>query len=239
MRGDYYRVAAHMRQRRNDLRKMWDNMFAAIPEAEAMFGNQSDYFDKLDAALKRVQHTEFLATQAEANELVSLAGGDDIMARCFHVTIRPMPSVVDFDAFRVLVDKYAKSKTFITACWTFEQKGTCDDTLGTGFHAHMVVRLAPGRTKTHGLQTASKLLTMCGNAGLQFDKAPRPWSIIDSYWLKYESRDGHKAATQSWDAKWRAKIGLNAIYGDADAFKPIPLPSPGGDGSSTHTVHFD
>lgn len=239
MRGDYYRVAATLRQRRHELRAAWTDMFQAYPEAIDMFGDQNEYFDKLDAAMKRVQHNEFIAAQAEASELALLAESKGLFDKCFHVTIRPRPDVTDFDAFRVLVDKYSKSKTFSASCYTFEQKGTSNESLGTGFHAHMVVRLAPGRTKTHGLQTAGKLLDMCGNAGLQFDKASRPWSIIDSYWINYESQDGHKATTKTWDAMWRNKMSIAPLYGDTNAFKPIPLPSPEGDGSSTHTVHFD
>ena len=232
MRGDYYRVAVTLRKDRldrlNAMRTSWADMCSQYPESLELWGDRTEFFDKLEDAMKRLQHQEFVAAQAEASELALLAESKGLIDKWFHVTIRPKPSVVDFDAFRVLVDKYARSKTFSTSCWTYEQKGTSNDSLGTGFHAHLVVRLAPGRTKTHGLQTAGKLLEMCGNAGLQFDKAPRPWSIIDSYWLKYESRDGHKAATQSWDAMWRAKMSLDALYGDADAFKPIPLPSPGG-----------
>lgn len=239
MRGDYYRVAATLRQRRHELRAAWTQALQTCPEVSEILGDQDEYFIKLDAAMKRIQHNEFIAAQAEASELAQLAESKGLFDKCFHVTVRPKPDFTDFAAFRSLIVKYAESKVFTSACYTFEQKGLSEDTIGTGFHAHMVVQLAAGRTKTHCLQTAGKLLDMCGNAGLQFDKALRPSTIIENYWLNYESRDGHKAATQHWDALWRMKMNLLPLYGDRDAFKPIPLPSPVGDGSTVTSLSFD
>lgn len=243
MRGDYYRVAVTLRSDRqarlNAMRTSWASMCANHPEALELWGDRKEFFDKLEDAMKRLQHQEFVAAQAEASELAILAESKGFFDKCFHVTIRPRPDVTDFESFRSLVVKYTQSKAFAACCYTFEQKGLSDDTIGTGFHAHMVVRLAAGRTKTHCLQTAGKLTEMCGNAGLQFDKASRPWAIIENYWLNYESRDGHKADTQHWDSLWRSKMNLQPLYGDRDAFKPIPLPSPEGDGSSSTTLSFD
>lgn len=237
MRGDYYRIACTMRQHRKDLRDAWENVFLAYPEALEMFGQaKNEFFEKLDAAVEDIQIEDFKATQALATRCAKAANGDE---EYWHITIRPKADFADFAKFKKLVDKYTKSKCFKHVCYTYEQKGTTEETLGTGFHSHLCVCLADRRTKSHALQAAYALRSVCDDPGIKFKPCfTTPDIFITNYLVDYKSKKGHKEATKTWDALWRTKMRLEAMYGDRDAFGPIPTKY-GGDGSNTHTVHFD
>lgn len=132
----------------------------------------------------------------------------------FMVTIRPAADA-DWPAFRDQAHKWARSKVWEERVYAFEQKGTSDDTLGVGFHVHIV-----GRSKLPKAQ----VLQRCHNAfqhfaakaAIQVDFARTPHLAVQRYLLAHASDDGHKEITAEWDARWRARESLDAAYGDLD-----------------------
>lgn len=234
MRGEYYRVAARMRETRHALQRQWEMICDEHPDMLAQYGDRKDFFEKLDAAMMRVQHDEFVKAQAEASKLADLVSTEGEM--CVHATLRPQPGAIDFASFRSLVLKAVEAKVLKDYCFVFEQVGTSQESLGEGFHAHIVARLANGRTMSHVKNTWSKLSTVCPGAGFLIKPAGRPWGIIEKYFA-HISKDGHKEVTAEWDTVWRNREGLKAMYGNPEAFRPIPLPSCEGDGPST--LRFD
>lgn len=138
-----------------------------------------------------------------------------------HITIRPRDDFTDWPAFRAAVLRFVASDLFTAKVWSFEQKGTTAETLGTGFHVHIVVRVKPGRFLSHIKTAADRagLLKMCGNAGFQVDLAKTPTQLIQGYLLDYLAPDDeHKEITQVPDAHWRRRENLRQIYGDLNAF---------------------
>jgi len=157
-----------------------------------------------------------------------------VQATAKHISIRPREEYTDWPAFREAITSFTQSSIFSAAVWSFEQKGETDNDLGKGFHAHVVVRLQPGRYNSHiirALKQTGILGAMCGDAGCQIDTAKTPHQLIQGYLLDYVSpADEHKETTRESDAKWRTREGIMPIYGNLSAFgvePPVPLePSP-------------
>ena len=133
----------------------------------------------------------------------------------FFVTIRPSPDA-DWPAFRDKVHKWCgTSMAWSWNAYVFEQKGMSDDTLGAGFHVHIV-----GSSTLH----KANLLNRCADAfkkfaakaAIQVSYANTPWKVWNRYLLNHDSTDGHKELTKKWDAKWREREGLKHAYGAVD-----------------------
>ena len=130
----------------------------------------------------------------------------------FFVTIRPAPDA-DWPKFRDKVHKWCgTSMAWSWNAYVFEQKGMSDDTLGAGFHVHIV-----GRSTLH----KANLLNRCADAfkdfaakaAIQVSYANSAWKVWNRYLLNHTSTDGHKELTKKWDAKWREREGLKHAYG--------------------------
>lgn len=140
----------------------------------------------------------------------------ETVKRTFFITVRPKCDAIDFDAFTILVGKFLQRKDFIEYTYSFEQKGTSDDTLGHGFHVHIVAHMR-SRSKGEVLRdTCSTFKHVCAANCIQVDVCKNPQSVIQGYLLNYESEDGHKANTKEWDAKWRQQLGLADLYSNKE-----------------------
>lgn len=220
MRGDYYRIAQKMDEEREAYCQVWRDLRDMGAEDLITL----DFIERINEWMKARQERVFDRIQAHSSELAARVRPAEVK-HCWHLTIRPRPNACSFDEFRKLVDKLAKSRCFTDVVYVFEQKGTSAETMGTGFHSHMVVRTSDNRTKTHLRTAASKLLNVCGEAGLQIERASRPAQLIEKYLMAHESLDGHKEETMEMDCIWRTTMGLEPIYGSPEVFRPPPTKS--------------
>lgn len=128
----------------------------------------------------------------------------------FFISVRPKNDD-DFWAFKKQCDKFASSKQITEAAWSFEQKGESIDTLGTGYHLHIVAKW--NLYKSQVIQQAVSAfknfaepqcvdVKVCGN----------PMEHVQRYLVDYDCDDDHKSCTKEWDARWRTSLGLDALY---------------------------
>lgn len=159
---------------------------------------------------------EYQAMLKTARDEVANDLGLDNGQGCFFITIRPDQNKTTFPAFYETVTKFLKRRCFTDFTAAFEQKGTTDDSLGTGFHVHIVAHMkqrSKGEVLRDTMSTFEK--TTAPNC-IQVDLAPRPQEIIQKYLIGYVSKDGHKQCTQEWDAKWRDTLQLQHVYTNND-----------------------
>lgn len=131
----------------------------------------------------------------------------------YFITIRPDDKRISFNDFNAKVIEYLSRKCFLSYTCSYEQKGTSDETLGKGFHCHIVATMrqkSKGEVLRDTLSSfkpwidegiiASNCIQVCiTNNGPQ---------LIQSYLIDYESEDNHKVITKEWDVKWRQENNI-------------------------------
>lgn len=135
----------------------------------------------------------------------------------YFITIRPDCNQCSLSEFMCKVKSFVERKCFISYTLSYEQKGTSDETIGQGFHVHIVAEMRQ-RSKTEVIRDVmsswngwikdSKIKSNC----IQVDVTRNPTSIVNKYLIEYESEDGHKEVTKEWDAKWRQQNNIDEIY---------------------------
>lgn len=133
----------------------------------------------------------------------------------WEVGIRPRDGT-PFEEFRDKVIQFSTAALWDgETVFTFEQKGTSDDTLGQGFHAHIVGKSS--RTKSAILKEAKRRFgAWCPEPNVR--KLTRVQQYIQDYFVDYKCDDHDKACTQEWDAKWRLAQDLLPLYGTPSDF---------------------
>lgn len=142
----------------------------------------------------------------------------------YFITIRPDETKTTFVNFYNDVRVFTLRRCFQNYTLSFEQKGTTEETLGQGYHVHIIARMTQ-RSKGEVLrdtQSSFKQYTAANCIDVQVCKNPD--ETIQHYLVDYESKDGHKKPTQEWDAIWRANYSLQPTYVDSI---PTSLSSPG------------
>lgn len=134
----------------------------------------------------------------------------------YFITVRPDEKRITFADFFAKVRKFLERKCMLKYNVSFEQKGTTDDTIGHGFHVHIVAN-TKHRSKGECLRDAISTFGTCTDANcIQVDTTKTPEIIVKKYLLEYESNDNHKIVTKESDEKWRESIGIKSIYSEMD-----------------------
>lgn len=147
----------------------------------------------------------------------------------YFITIRPDTNKVTFDDFYELVKRFISRACFRSYRLSFEQKGVDDNSLGQGFHVHIVAHMRQ-RSKGEVLRDTQSSFNTCAAANcIDVRITKNPDDIVDKYLIAYEADDGHKAPTKEWDEKWRQHLGLKPLYvNDLNSrVLPLALSSPG------------
>lgn len=135
------------------------------------------------------------------------------------ITIRPDCRKVTFNDFYDMIERLMKRKFWLKWTLSFEQKGTTEETMGEGFHVHIVsetTHRSKGEVIRDLLSSFRKWINkewikeQCIDVRL----AKRPDEIIDKYLINYESEDGHKEKTFETDKLWRDALKLESTYED-------------------------
>lgn len=134
----------------------------------------------------------------------------------YFITIRPDESKTNLIDFIIKVEKFVKRKCFLDYTLSFEQKGTSIDTLGQGFHAHIVAECS-WRSKGEALRDTQSSFQKCTAPNCIEVKTTRnPQDIVNNYMIEYKSDDGHKESTKQWDHIWRTTNNIKSIYKPGD-----------------------
>lgn len=147
---------------------------------------------------------------------------DDKIKGTFFITIRPDTSVISFEDFYKKVSDFVSRKCFVEYTCSFEQKGTDNDSLGKGFHVHIIAQMKQ-RSKGEVLRDTQSTFKESTSANcIQVDilKTNKDLENTKSYILEYSSDDGHKMPTKQWDELWRNQMGLQSSYQNSTG--PLP-----------------
>lgn len=138
----------------------------------------------------------------------------DNIKQTYFITIRPDTSSIKFIDFYNKVSEYVNRKCFIECKCSFEQKGTNEQSLGEGFHVHIIAKMRQ-RSKGEVLRDTQRTFKQSTSANcIQVDllKTTEDLNKTTSYLVEYTSDDGHKIPTKEWDQAWRNKLGLQDFY---------------------------
>lgn len=142
----------------------------------------------------------------------------------YFVTVRPDEQLIDFTSFKAIVDQYVTRKIWKEVFYSFEQKGESLETLGTGFHFHMIINGTSCTSKAQVLDRTISTFKCC-----TADNCIEVCYIPDhqqrqnrvNYLVDYTSKKGYKINTKIWDALWRQSIGLQDTYGICPLSSPV------------------
>lgn len=159
--------------------------------------------------------------------------------RTFMITIRPENNKITFQEFYELIAKYTNRTCFENFALTFEQKGTSDETLGHGFHVHIVAKMKQRSKKEVLRDTFSTFKSCTAEHCIQVDVCKNPEATIKNYLIEYNSSDNHKIVTKEWDQKWRLKEDIKSIYNNVVPGKNKELSVPYQVHSGTQIVELE
>lgn len=146
-------------------------------------------------------------------------------SRNYFITIRP-DNRATFDMFYAVVHRYVNRACFKNYTLSFEQKGVTEETLGNGFHVHIVAHMTQ-RSKQEVLRDTQSTFKHCAAPHcIDVTIAKTPDAIIQNYLIDYKAEDDHKIATKQWDEKWRLKENLASLYRNELPTRTASLSSP-------------
>lgn len=133
----------------------------------------------------------------------------------FFITIRPLSG--DFELFKNMCFKFVERKCFLSYAMSFEQKGIERETLGEGYHCHIIgsmTQRSKGEVLRDTKSSFAKLINenILTPAGIQVEYCRDTEKVKTKYLIEYVSKDGHKEITKIWDAIWRTQLNLKSIY---------------------------
>lgn len=177
-------------------------------------------FEKSYAMMVDVERKKFakILTIASAlhNDYMGIASKDPSW---YMITIRPDTSKVTFSEFYDKIHTLMERKIWLQYTLSFEQKGTTEETLGDGFHVHIVSETSH-RSKGECLRDLLSSFKKWINKGMIQEQcidvkvSKTPDKIIQDYMIEYKSEDGHKEQTMETDKLWREKHNLQPVYKD-------------------------
>lgn len=144
---------------------------------------------------------------------------EDFKARCGTIegsrwsliTVRPPHDTV-FEQFKQDVDEYIDkwSSKWLTCEYAFEQKGETEDTLGHGFHVHLLISTQTRNYyKSHILKALKSKFTYVSANCIQVDSV-KNLDRAKAY-IRGEKEECKLTAVR-YDNMWREQKGLQPIY---------------------------
>lgn len=192
--------------------------------AEVMEKNGNDYkewYERLySQALERELHQfdtylEF-ASQLHQRYQAKITGSPS--EHHYMITIRPkLECDCTIDDLKTMTERLVNRKCFLSYTYSFEQKGTCPEDLGKGFHVHIVARMkqrSKGEVVRDCVNTFNSWVEKgwMEPQGIDVKVTKNPTDLVQHYLIDYKSDDDHKEPTKSWDTIWRGHHSLDSLY---------------------------
>lgn len=140
---------------------------------------------------------------------------DGLVGKHCLITIRP-PTGTCFTTFRMGVERYVKRGLFIKGEYAFEQCGESEDTLGNGFHVHILANVKDyvqfkelNRDVHKDIQ--GDFMFQVGNDKKKFLRTPTDLEFCRNY-IRGDKHNDDKRAAVSLNATWRAMNALDDLY---------------------------
>lgn len=132
----------------------------------------------------------------------------------YFITIRPDETKVSFQEFYNDIYKLINRKCFLSFKLSFEQKGTDSESMGRGFHVHIIAMMkqsSPGNV-LRDVYSSVKNYTAYNCIDVKKLFTQQDVDNVEQYITEYKSDDDHKIATKECDSLWRDKNNLKSIY---------------------------
>lgn len=126
----------------------------------------------------------------------------------YFVTINPRESVT-FEQFQTKIDKYIKSKMHLGCTYVYHQRGKTEDTLGTGFHVHMITM---NNGTPHGSfvqRTKNMLKTICDVNNMHCLNIKNAGVLNNRIVYMRDDNDDEK---RRLNKQWRSLHGIEDLY---------------------------
>lgn len=211
---NFYTLAA--RENKTKARLVRDYEKSGIDEERAKELAELQLENTFDATYRRAV-TRMLQARAINEEM----GLSEHKERFFMITVRPDENLISFNEFYNLVAKFVERKCIISYTLSFEQKGMSDETLGKGFHVHIIADMTQHGKAAVLRDTKSTFACCTAPNCVQVDWCRNPKEVVKNYLINYISKDEHKSETKEWDTKWREHEHLLAIYEDKDNLRDL------------------
>lgn len=195
---NFYTLASNLNKKRGKLINFYSNL------------NSEDPYEAADADLMREFRINCKLGLKLMNEFKCLI--KEISDNSYFITIRPNENKINLNNFHMKVKEFLHKKFVISYTYSLEQKGLTIDTLGQGFHVHIVCNTTHSEKKRclHAVQKFFIDSTASNCIDVKTTKNGK--NIIDEYLINYKSDDGHKIVTKEMDKLWRTNNGLKEIY---------------------------
>lgn len=151
-----------------------------------------------------------------------LGRATDNLTRTYMLTVRP-PSC-NFATFKNSCDEFIGkwSKKWIWAEWAYEQKGTCIEDAGKGFHIHIVFCTnTPNYFPSHILRDAYKSWPYVAPQCIQIDTLKDVERA--RYYIRGDKKNEAKEEACVIDVLWRLNMGLPHLGGAGSSPNPLPI----------------
>lgn len=136
------------------------------------------------------------------------------ITKMYFITVRPNESKTTFKRFFELVGQFVGRECFEHFTLAFEQKGLTPETLGSGYHVHILAKMHQA-SKGQVLRDTISTFKRCTSENcIQVDKVKTKIDAdrIMGYIRDHLAQDGHKILTEAQDALWRQREGIEALY---------------------------
>lgn len=227
---NFYTLAAKLDKEIRKNATMLDDSLGTYDERYTLAKDiaKKDFIRKARLGIELMEDFRKLAKDiAQSKEHIALDDDDvrrrspSLCQRTWFITVRPDPNINFPDFYE------ACRKMTTRSCWdwyeiAFEQKATDDDTLGYGFHLHMIAKgkVQKSQIARNLMSTFQKVIGNSQAIKIEDLKTDDDVQACRNYIVNYESKDGHKVPTKEYDEKWRRQIGLEHIY--TNTLPPLP-----------------
>jgi hypothetical protein len=178
---------------------------------EEIADKKAEIYDSVVAS----ETEEFRAIMEIARDLTGVykqVTGLEVRSWVF-LTVRPDMKKIEFNEFRSkIVKKINDCKRVLEATYSFEQKGTSLETLGNGFHVHIMMWTTWAYPSEAKRDFYSAVKDYTGPKSIDARAERDPAGCIQRYLVDYKSEDEHKEETKVWDMIWREQKGLKNLY---------------------------
>ena len=132
----------------------------------------------------------------------------------YFITINPKPDI-DFNEFKSNIEDIS-TFTWVEKCyWVFEQRGNNNDTIGNGFHAHILIEKHNcefGKMKSQITNKFKKFVGIVSDNTINIQKKKREWLNDKLEYIMGKKYDEGKPEKQEIDLIWRKNNNLENYY---------------------------
>lgn len=180
---------------------------------------ERSYFKSYQTLIDAGHLDKWLPDLADLRRLADETTDDKCNPDWWVITINPAPTIA-FEIFKKQIEKIV-SKVWVTDyCYAFEQRGKVIEDIGTGFHAHIMLKRHSEKKRSDimkEIRNSAKKVCEVNPHTVNFQYAKTPSDMLKWYnYIKGEKDfTGPKADKQfscKLDITWREDLELDSIY---------------------------